>query len=125
MRVRLRGINSVTKRLAGGRSVTYWYAWKGGPRLQGELGTPEFVASYNKAVASKVSPPQGVLLSLIQGYQASTDFGGLAHRTRTDYVKKIKLLESKFGDFPLSALADRRTRGLFMAWRDELATSIF
>ncbi len=122
MRVRLKGINSVTKRLAGGRFATYWYAWKGGPRLQSEPGTPEFVAIYNAAVARKVQQPQGVLLSLMQGYQASTDFGQLADRTRTDYVEKIKLIESKFGDFPLSALTDRRTRSVFMAWRDELAT---
>ena len=122
MRVRLKGINSVTKRLAGGRFATYWYAWKGGPRLQSEPGTPEFVATYNAAVARKVQQPQGVLLSLMQGYQASTDFGQLADRTRTDYVEKIKLIESKFGDFPLSALTDRRTRSVFMAWRDELAT---
>jgi integrase len=121
MRVRLKGINSVTKRLAGGRSATYWYAWKGGPRLQGDPGTPEFIASYNEAVASKVRPPQGVLLSLTQGYQESAEFGCLAIRTRADYVEKIKLIESKFRDFPISALTDRRTRGVFMAWRDQLA----
>src|SRR6516165_772861 len=34
---------------------------------------------------------------------------------------QIKLIESAFGDFPLSALADRRTRGVFLAWRDQLA----
>src|SRR5262245_52271073 len=28
-----------------------------------------------------------------------------------------------FGDFPLSALTDRRTRGVFMAWRDNIAAS--
>jgi integrase len=38
-----------------------------------------------------------------------------------DYVKKIKIIEKKFADFPLAALTDRRSRGLFMAWRDELA----
>lgn len=123
MRVRLKGLNSVTKRLADGRSTTYWYAWKGGPRLQGEPGTPEFMASYNAVVARKVSPPQGVLLSIIQGYQASDDFRQRRERTRADYIAKIKLIESKFGDFPLSALIDRRSRGVFMAWRDGLAVS--
>ena len=63
MRIRLKGINSVTKRLADGRRRTYWYAWKGGPPLRGEPGTPEFVASYNEAVARKVTPPRGRLLS--------------------------------------------------------------
>ena len=122
VRIRLKGINVVCKRLADGSSRAYYYAWKGGPRLQGMPGTPEFIASFNEAVASKVRPPQGVLLSLMQGYQASADFDRLANRTRTDYVEKIKLIESKFGDFPLSALTDRRTRGVFMAWRDQLST---
>jgi len=78
MRIRLKGINSYTARLAGGTTKTYWYAWKGGPRLMGEPGTPEFIASYNEAAAQKVKLPKGVLLSIMQGYQASEDFRQLA-----------------------------------------------
>jgi len=118
----LRGINSVRKRLADGRTVTYWYAWKGGPPLRGEPGTPEFVASYNEAVARKVVPPRGTLLSVLQAYQASEDFTGLAHSTRRSYVALIGRVEKAFADFPLSALTDRRTRGIFKAWRDSIAT---
>ncbi|WP_296524708.1 hypothetical protein [Rhodoplanes sp.] len=121
MRVRLMGINSNTKRLANGRIVTYWYAWKGGPRLDGVPGSLEFIASYNADAARKVMPATGVLLSILQGYQASTDFTDRADRTRSDYVRQIKLIEREFGDFPLAALADRRTRGLSMEWRDRLA----
>src|SRR6266700_8027673 len=68
-RIRLKGLNSATKVLADGRRVTYWYAWRGGPQLRGEPGTPEFVASYNEAVARKVVPPRGQLVSVLQGYQ--------------------------------------------------------
>ena len=55
MRIRLKGINRVRKRLATGQIVTYFYAWKGGPRLDGEPGTAEFLASYNRASRSAVS----------------------------------------------------------------------
>jgi integrase len=123
MRIRLKGINSVTKRLSTGERVTYWYAWKGGPRLPGKPGTPEFVAAYNEAVKRKVEPPAGKLLAILQAYQASDDFLSLAPRTRADYVKQIRRIETKFSDFPLSAMSDRRTRGIFKAWRDELATA--
>jgi integrase len=123
MRVRLRGINSVTKLLANGRQVTYWYAWKGGPALKGQPGSPEFIASYNEAASQKVAPPTGVMFSILQGYQASEDFRGLSERTRADYIGKIKQIERSFGDFPLSALIDRRTRGVFLAWRDRLAAT--
>ena len=122
MRVHLKGINSYTAKLADGTKRTYWYAWKGGPRLQGELGTPEFIASYNEAAAQKIKVPTGRLLSLLQAYQASEDFRQLAERTRTDYVRIIRQeIEPEYLDFPLSGLTDRRTRAIFSEWRDRLA----
>jgi hypothetical protein len=77
-RIRLKGLNSATKRLADGTTRTYWYAWKGGPPLRGEPGTPEFIHSYNEACARKVIPPTGTLLSVLQAFQASEDFTRLA-----------------------------------------------
>jgi integrase len=121
MRIRLKGLNSITKRLADGTRRTYRYAWKGGPALRGEPGTPEFSHSYNEAIAHKVMQPRGTLLSVLQAYQASEDFTGLAESTRHGYVGRIRCIETAFADFPLSALTDRRTRGIFMKWRDELA----
>ena len=53
MHVRLKGVNSKRKRLADGSFKTYYWAWKGGPALRGEPGTPEFIASYNEAVATQ------------------------------------------------------------------------
>jgi hypothetical protein len=50
-RVNLKGIAKVT---AKGR--TYWYAWRGGPRLRGEPGAAEFVASYREAHESLRAP---------------------------------------------------------------------
>jgi integrase len=79
------------------------------------------VASYNEAVATKVTPPRGRLLSVLAAYQNSDEFLSLAPRSRTDYVGKIKIIEKAFGDFPLSAMTDVRTRGIFKAWRERLA----
>jgi integrase len=123
VRIRLKGVNSVTKRLADGTTRTYWYAWKGGPPLYGEPGTPEFIRSYNEAIARKIIPPRGSLLSILQAFQASEDFTGLAESTRRSYVSLIKRIEEEFDDFPLAALTDRRTRGVFMTWRDRVAAA--
>jgi integrase len=60
---------------------------------------------------------------MLQGYQESEDFLGLASRTRSDYVGKIKIIEKAFADFPLSAMTDPRTRGIFKAWREKLAAA--
>src|SRR5262245_20113452 len=102
MRVRLKGINKVHKRLADGSWRTYWYAWKGGPPLAGEPGTPDFIASYNEAVSRKVVTPKGALLSILNAYQDTPNFNDLAPRTRADYKKQIKRIEAEFADFPLS-----------------------
>jgi integrase len=121
MRVRLKGLNVNRKKLADGSFKTYYYAWKGGPALPGKPGDPDFIGAYNAAVARKVAPAQGTLFSILQGFQASTQWADLAPRTRKDYIGLIKTIEKRFGDFPLSALVDRRTRGIFMEWRDERA----
>jgi integrase len=122
MRVRLKGVNSRTKRLADGSLKTYYWAWKGGPPLQGTPGSPEFVASYNAAVAQKVSPPTGVLLALLLRFQESAEFRyKISDRTRRDYIKQIKRIERAFGDFPIKALNDPEARSVFLDWRDELA----
>ena len=122
MRVRLKGINSHTAKLADGTTKTYWYAWNGGPRLQGQPGTPEFMASYDEAVAQKITAPAGLLFSLLQAYQTSEDFRQLAERTQDDYKRIIqKEIEPEFAELPLSGLTDKRTRGIFMGWRDRLA----
>jgi hypothetical protein len=86
----------------------YWYAWKGGPRLRGEPGSPEFHASYNAAVATKIAAPEGRLLRLLQEYQRGQNFLGLRDKTRGDYVAQIKKIELRFGDMPIKALGDRR-----------------
>jgi integrase len=70
-----------------------------------------------------VTPPRGTLLSVLTQYQDSEDFRGLAGSTRRSYVALIARIEKRFGDFPLSALTDRRSRGIFMAWRDQLAAN--
>jgi integrase len=121
MRINAKGLHWTTVTLADGTKKTYWYAWRGGPRLTGEYRSPEFIASYNAAIATKTAVPEGRLLALTQGYQQSQDFLGLRERTRADYIKQIAKIEQKFGDAPLKALSDPRTRGVFLDWRDELA----
>ncbi len=108
--------------MADGQVVTYSYAWKGGPRLPGKPGDPDFVAAYNRAVARRIVAPEGTLQSILDAYQESDKFReGIADRTRRDYIKHIKQIEIEFGDFPIAALTDKRAKGEFMDWRDRLA----
>jgi hypothetical protein len=77
MRINAKGLHWTPVTLADGSKKTYWYAWRGGPRLTGDYGSPEFIDSFNVAIATKVAAPEGRLLSLLQGYQQSQDFLGL------------------------------------------------
>jgi hypothetical protein len=77
VRINLKGIAKVT---AKGR--TYWYAWRGGPRLCGEPGTPEFVASYNEAVENRRAPDDGRFRSLVILYRGSRDYAKLASQQK-------------------------------------------
>lgn len=75
--VRLKGINSVTHTRADGHKLVYDYAWKGGPRFRGKRGSPEYIASYNEAIAHRTQPADGVMLAILNAYQASADFTSL------------------------------------------------
>jgi integrase len=118
MRVQLKGIHSVTV-----KTITYYYAWRGGPRLVGEPGSPEFLASYTAAHQSRREPDRTSFQSIIAGYKTSQDFLGLSKRSQSDYLQQIAKIEEKFGDLPLSALDDVRVTRDFLEWRDGMAGS--
>jgi integrase len=125
MRVELKGVHRVRAKRADGSIATYYYAWRGGPRLTGQPGTPEFFSSFKAAVDARRTPPPGQFRTVISAFKASADFKRLAVRTQSDYLKHITAIEPKFGSMPLAAFAERNkriTRGVFKAWRDELAT---
>lgn len=122
------GLHRSPAKLADGTRRTYYYLGKGGSRIEGEYGSPEFADNYRNAVAAKVPTPADKLQAIINAYQASPSgdgtgkaFRDLAPRTRADYIKHIRVIEKRFGTMPIAALGDPRARALVLAWRDELA----
>src|SRR5262245_24719384 len=85
MRVHLKGIHIIKA-----KNAVYYYAWRGGPRLVGEPGSPEFIASYYAAIQSRREPDRASFHSIIAGYKASQDFLGLSQRSQFDYLKQLK-----------------------------------
>lgn len=121
------GVHRAPKRLADGSRRVYFYAWKGGPRLPDDYGSPAFAAAYREAVARRAPRPDGTLSAILDAYRDSRGKGrgkgflDLSERTRADYARHLGTIESAFGDLPLAALTDPRVRGEFLAWRDRLA----
>lgn len=121
MRVVLKGIHKVKVPLANGEIKTYYYAYRGGPQINAVPGTADFVRQYQEAHANLRRPLAGTFMSIIARYKVAPEFTKVAASTRRDYLRYIKLIEDEFGDLPIAALADRRVRGEFKAWRDKFA----
>lgn len=127
MRVRLKGIAKTTKKLADGTRRVYYYAWRGGPLLKDEDGlplqpdNPLFHVAFAQAHAQRKQGPQGVLASLLTLFRDSSEFNGLADKTRKDYARYLDMIGDEFGDMPLAALESPRARGTFKEWRDTMA----
>lgn len=123
MRVRLKGVHTVRMRLADGSAREYHYAWRGGPRLPGAPGSPEFVAAHSEAYRASVKPAPGSLFALLAEFRASADFTGLSPSSQRAYRSYLKVIEEQFGTMPLAAVQDPEARGEFKAWRDTMAAT--
>jgi integrase len=117
VRVNLKGIAKVT---AKGR--TYWYAWRGGPRLRGEPGSAEFIASYNEAIESLRTPDPGRFKSLVMLYRASADYARLADSTRKHWSPWLDRIADYFGELRIAQF-DRpeKIRPVIRRWRNQWA----
>jgi integrase len=120
--VSLKGINRVRTRLAGGKVATYYYAWKGGPRLPGKPGDPEFIAAFNAAIADRAPSAQSTLAGLVHLYKSKPEYLNLAASTRKEWSRWLdRIVAHDIGSLTLRALEDRRVRTDMMEWRDEFA----
>jgi integrase len=117
VKVELRGLFKVT---AKGR--TYWYAWRGGPRLRGEPGSPEFIASYNEAIEERRTPDQSRFRALVTLYRASADYSSLAPSTRKNWSIWLDRIGEYFGGLRIAQF-DRpeKIRPVIRRWRNKWA----
>lgn len=119
--IRLKGLKKVTRKLATGEKRVYWYAWIGGPKLDGEFGSPEFLASYRRACEAKKHVETETVGDLTKAFRASGEWRGLSDSSKKAYTAYLTLIEQKFGAMPLAAAQIPRARHVFLQWRDDLA----
>jgi integrase len=117
MRVHLKGVHTVRA-----KGHTYYYAWRGGPRIAAKPGTPAFVQQYQEAYAARLTPPPNCLFTLIAEFRGSSDFPK-SPSSQKEYRRYLSLIEQAFGTMPLKAVEDRRARGVFMEWRDSMSAT--
>ena len=117
VKVELRGIHKLN--IKGKR---YYYAWRGGPRLRSEPGSPEFMASYNQAIEERRTPEPGRFKSQVVLYRASRDYKTLAESTRKNWSPWLDRIAEYFGDLRIAQF-DRpeKIRPVIRRWRNQWA----
>jgi integrase len=117
VKIDIKGVHTVT---AKGR--TYRYAWRGGPPLRGEPGSPEFMASYNEAIESRRMPDTDRFRSLVVLYKASPDYKKLAGSTKRNRAPWIDRIAEYFGELRIAQF-DRpeKIRPVIRRWRNQWA----
>jgi integrase len=117
VKVDLKGIAKTTSK---GRA--YCYAWRGGPRLRGKSGTPEFTASYNEACAEARAPDTGRFRFVISAYKASGEYKKLADSTKRNWARWLDRIADYFGELRVAQF-DRpeKIRPVIRRWRNQWA----
>jgi integrase len=121
MKPPFKGLHRVRKRLSSGRLTTYYYAWRGGPRLFSDYGTAAFASEFAEAHRNKSAPAKGTFNEAISDYLTSPNFTSLKPRTQAGYRSHIDLIRQKFGSAKLSYFNEQRTRQVVYKWRDSFA----
>lgn len=117
VKVDLKGIAKVRA-----KGHTYHYAWRGGPRLRGEPGSPEFLASYNEAIENRRTPDKNRFRFVVADYKASGEYKKLADTTREQWGKWLDRIAEYFGELRIAQF-DRpeKIRPVIRRWRNQWA----
>lgn len=105
---------------------TYYYAWRGGPRIIAEFGSPEFLVEFadaHKARSKRRAPSVETFETWSDKYQDSAGFKQKSKSTQVAYRRYLALAVKEFGDATLDVLQDPKMRGDIMEWRDKMAAT--
>ncbi|WP_118133723.1 tyrosine-type recombinase/integrase [Oceanicella sp. SM1341] len=118
-RAKLKGVNTVKKRLSDGTVRRYYYHRASGTPLPSDPNSREFLLAY--AEAEKARPKDaGTIAALIRSYSLSLKFERLATSTQKEYRRILTKLEDRFGTMPIAALASPKVRRIFLDYHEEI-----
>lgn len=112
------------------KGKTYWYAWKGkgAPRLKGEPGTPEFVASLKAAHDARKTGDETRMKALIAMFRQSDYWRGVGHKpisakTRASWTTWLDRIQEEFGDTRVAWFDRPEMRKVVVKWRKKYAAT--
>jgi integrase len=119
VKVELKGLHKVTT-----KDRTYYYAWRGGPRLEGKPGSPEFMQSYHEAIEARRTPDTSRFRALVAKYKASPAYTSLSRETKKRWGYALDHIAEYFGDLRIAQF-DRpeKIRPVIRKWRQQYAAT--
>jgi integrase len=114
-----RDVKGIAKVTAKGR--VYWYAWRGGPRLRGEEGSPEFWQSFNEAIQNRHIPEPGRFSSLVKLYRSSPNYQKLAPATKENWGPWLDRIAEYFDLSIAQFERPEKIRPRIRRWRNQYA----
>jgi integrase len=115
--VELKGLCKVTA-----KGKTYWYAWRGGPRIHAPHGTPAFAEEYVAHHAARKGGDKARVSGLIVDFKLSDAWvkeaadGGLAASTKRDWGRCLDDVQIHFGSLRIASFADARAVPNIYRW---------
>ena len=130
MRVVIKGVHKVRARLADGSERTYYYAWRGGPRIEAKPHTDAFLLEYarHRAEASPVvTETLETLIDYFTGTEAepNPDFAKLAPTTQRDHLYAFGLIRKEWPRLPVKLTQQRGMKKEIREWHRKCCHSIF
>ena len=123
VRANLKGVFPTYKTLRDGTRRTYWYHRATGRRLNGEPGSPEFIADLaaaEKLIRDRLAGTFNNLVRMLHAVRRVRQ-RRWPPSTKAEYRRMLTKAEAEFGDMPMAALDDPRVRRDFMDWREKVA----
>lgn len=122
--VRLVGLHEVKAKLANGETATYFYAWRGGPRMKAKPGTNAFMQEFVRLTKGRQKKAKDETVGwLADQYLKSAEYQKLRPSTRRDYERIIGAIKVRWEDMPLRALEAKGARTLLIDWRNEMRSA--
>lgn len=119
VKVDLKGLYRVpVKNKAGGVKV-YYYAWRGGPRLEAEFGTPAFLQEFADHKNPLANLDKRKFESWITLYRASDEYKDLADSTKRVWGPWFDRIKDKFGNLQTRAFDRPLIRVVIKQWRNK------
>jgi len=116
------GVHKVKKRLADGTVRVYYYAWRGGPKIEADPESRKFIEEYVRLTRNRPEAPyKGSMAEAVRAYLKSPWYTTKRDSTKEGYDFAIKEIEAEFFDLPMKAVNERGARRLFLDWRDKIA----